>query len=136
VGQKHKHLEVGHLLMLLQEAKGFRGEATVETPIGMHLHLQEDNRPLFAATRLMAGPEHAIGMVGHLFEGHRPEDVGGFPFGAGSRFEAEAGAGAGAGAGNGVRCWVRGGRHAGVASAGGQPGQKVTDQIGQGPGRA
>jgi hypothetical protein len=27
---------------------------------------------------VLAWPEHAIGMVGHLFEGHRPEAVGRF----------------------------------------------------------
>jgi hypothetical protein len=39
----------------------------VETSIGVHLHLQDHHRHCFAAAGLLAGPEHAIGMVGHLF---------------------------------------------------------------------
>jgi hypothetical protein len=40
----------------------------VEASIGMHLHLQEHHRQRFATAGLLAGPEHTIGMVGHLFE--------------------------------------------------------------------
>ena len=35
-------------------------------------------RFIAAAAGVLAWPEHAIGMVGHLFEGHRPEAVGRF----------------------------------------------------------
>jgi hypothetical protein len=78
VGQKHQHLQMLHLPVLLQEPEGFRRQAAMEVPIGVHLHLQEHHRKLGTATGVLAGPEHAIGMVGHLFEGDRPEVVGGF----------------------------------------------------------
>jgi hypothetical protein len=60
----------------LQEAEGFRGKVSVEAPIGVHLHLQNDNRPLFAAAGVLARPQHTIGMVDHLFECDRPKGVG------------------------------------------------------------
>ena len=75
-------------------------------------HLMFPSAParfIAAAAGVLAWPEHAIGMVGHLFEGHRPEDVGGFTFGFGLR----------AGTGAEVR--------------GGKPGQEMTHQIGHGP---
>jgi hypothetical protein len=33
-----------HFLVLLHEKGGFLAKAAVETPIGMHLHLQDHNR--------------------------------------------------------------------------------------------
>jgi hypothetical protein len=55
--------------MLLQQAEGFGAKPAVKTSIGMHLHLQEHHRQRFAAAGVPAGPEHAIGVEGHLFEG-------------------------------------------------------------------
>ena len=78
VGQEHHHPQVFDPLLLLNEPKGFRPEAALEAPVWMHLHLQEHHRKPSAATGVVAGPEHAIGMVGHLFEGDRPEAVGRF----------------------------------------------------------
>jgi hypothetical protein len=78
VGQKHQHVEMVDLLMLLEQAKGFRAEAAVEVPIGVHLHLQKHHRHRFAATGMIAGPEHAIRVVRHLLECNGPKDVGRF----------------------------------------------------------
>ena len=75
VGQEHKYAQMVNLLMLLQQAKGFRPEAALEAPIRVHLHLQEHHRQRCAAAAVLAGPKHAIGVVGHLFEGNGPEDV-------------------------------------------------------------
>ena len=94
---------------MLQQAEGFGAKAAVEASIGMHLHLQEHHWQRFATAGLLAGPEHTIGMVGHLFEGHRPEDVGRFPCGFG----------------------LRAGTGAGVCSD--QPRQEMTHQIRHGP---
>jgi hypothetical protein len=69
VGEKHQHLQMRHLLGLLQQAEGFGAKAAVEASIGMHLHFLEHHRQRFAAAGVLAGAEHAIGMVGHLFEG-------------------------------------------------------------------
>jgi hypothetical protein len=55
-----------HLLVLLQEPEGSRRKPAVKSPIGVHLHLQDHHRKRFAAAGVMAGPEHAIGMVSHL----------------------------------------------------------------------
>ncbi len=76
VGHQHQHPEMFHLLVLLQKPEGFRRKAAVEAPIGVHLHLQKHHRQLGAAAGVIAGPEHAIGVVGHLLEGHRPKHVG------------------------------------------------------------
>jgi len=38
-----------HFLVLLQEKGGFLAKAAVDTPIGMHLHLQDHNRQRFGA---------------------------------------------------------------------------------------
>jgi hypothetical protein len=37
VGEEHQHLQMFHLLVLLQEAEGFRRKAAVEASIGVHL---------------------------------------------------------------------------------------------------
>ena len=68
VGEKHQHLQMLHFYMLLQQAEGFSAKAAVETSIGMLRHLQEHHRQRFAAAGVLAGLEHTIGMVGHLFE--------------------------------------------------------------------
>jgi hypothetical protein len=73
VGKKHQHLQMRHLLMLLQQAESFGAKSTVEAPIGVHLHLQEHYRIYIATAGVLTGPEHAIGMVGHLLEGHWPK---------------------------------------------------------------
>jgi hypothetical protein len=115
-----------HFLVLLQQAEGFGAKAAVEASIGMHLHLQEHHRQRIAAAGVLAGPEHAIGVVGHLFEGHRPENVGDLPFGFGFGFGSRIGTGAEAG--------ICRGRVVAVAGlSGGQPGQEMTHQIGHGP---
>ena len=76
--QKHQHLQMLHLLVLLQEPEDSRRKPTVKSPIGVHLHLQDHHRKRFAAAGVMAGPEHANEKVSHLFEGDRPEGVGRF----------------------------------------------------------
>jgi hypothetical protein len=58
-----------HLLVLLQEPEDSRRKPTVKSPIGVHLHLQDHHRPLFAAAGVLSGPVHPIGMGGHLFKG-------------------------------------------------------------------
>jgi hypothetical protein len=71
VGQQHQHLQMRRLLVLLQQAECFSAKAAVKSTVGVHLNLQEHHRTLYAAAAVLAGPEHAIGMVGHLFEGKR-----------------------------------------------------------------
>jgi hypothetical protein len=66
VVQKHQHLQMFHLLVLLQKPEGSRRKPAVKSPIGVHLHLQDHHRKRFAAAGVMAGPEHAIEMVSHL----------------------------------------------------------------------
>ena len=122
VGEKHQHLQMRHLLVLLQQAEGFSAKAAVKTSIGVHLNLQEHYRTPCATAGVLAGPEHAIGVVGHLLEGYRPEDVGGFTFGFGFRL------------GTGAEVGICRGRVVAVAGpSGGQPGQEMTHQIGHGP---
>ena len=60
-----------HLLVLLQQAEGFSAKAAVKATVGVHLDFQEHHRKLCATAGVLAGPENAIGMVGHLFEGRR-----------------------------------------------------------------
>ena len=71
VGEKHQHLQMRHLLVLLQQAEGFGAKAPEETSIGMRLHLREHHRQRIAAAGLLAGSEHTIRMVDHLFESRK-----------------------------------------------------------------
>jgi len=65
-----------HFLVLLQEAEGFLAKATVETSIGMHLHLQDHNRQRFGAAGLMERPDHPIGVVAKTHQiGQGPEHL-------------------------------------------------------------